>query len=161
MKNENQTTNKYFKYKLTTSMILIAIAVIALCVAGIAVSVYRIIKFGIREPMDALQSPLLIGICIFCIVTVICVLIKSQYIVTDKYYITQHGFIKSKFLIKDITSMVLNTETKKLTIYFGEQFCVLSVCPDWKEDFARALLEVNPNIDYSFTLSDNAEENKK
>lgn len=157
---EQQTNCKYFKYKLTVAMKLVAIAVIALCLAGIGVSVYRIVKFGVRELMDALQSPFLILICLFCIVMVIAMFVKSQYIVTDKYYITQYGFIKSKFLIKDITSMIFNTETKKLTIYSGEQYCVLSICAEWKEDFARALMDINPEIEYSVTLTDKADEEK-
>ena len=157
---EQQTNYKYFKYKLTVAMKLVAVAIILLCLAGICVSAYRIVKFGVRELMDTLQSPFLIVICLFCIVTVIAMLVKSQYIVTDTHYITQYGFIKSKFLIKDITSMVFNTDTKKLTIYSGEQYCVLSISSEWKDDFARALMDIKPDIEYSVTLADKTDETK-
>ncbi len=90
----------------------------------------------------------------------ICILAKSQYIVNDERFITQFGFIKSKFIIKDITSIVYNTDTKKVTLYFGEHFMVISVSPEWQEEFIRALMKVNPDIDYSFTLSDGTK-NKK
>ena len=136
-------------------MIGLSIAVILLCVAGIVISVYRLVEFGgVDGFTDALTSPLLIAICIFCIALVISMLVKSQYIVDDKYYTTQFGFIKSKFLIADITALLYDTDTKKLTVFVGEQFSVLSLNPIWNDEFITALRAVNPNIDFSFTLTE-------
>ena len=112
-------------------------------------------QFGIHNFSDALQSPFLIAICIFCIILVTSVLIKSEYIVTDTHFISQYGFIKSKFAIKEITAIVLDSDTKKLTVRFQEQFIVINTSSLWNEDFIRSLLTVNPNIDYSFTLAEN------
>ena len=142
-------------------MIAIAIAVLVLCAAGIAVSVYRLVSYGIKEFDDVLQSPLLILVCVFCIVLVISMLAKSQYVVDGKHLITQFGFIKSKFVIKDVTSIVYNTDEKKLTVYMGEQYMVLSMNPDWNDEFVQALRDTNGNIDYSFTLSDGDKKNQK
>lgn len=162
MKNTNAPQEaKYFKYKFTKLMIAIAIAVLVLCAAGIAVSVYRLVTYGIKEFDDVLQSPLLILVCIFCIVLVISMLAKSQYVIDGKHLITQFGFIKSKFLIKDVTSIVYNTDEKKLTVYMGEQYMVLSMNSDWNDQFVQALREANKNIDYSFTLSDGEKKNRK
>ena len=150
-----------FKIKFTKTIYLLCAAIFLLCAAGLGVSVWRIYRFGINGFSDALKSPFLIAICLFCIVLVICMLVKSQYCVDDKHLITQYGFIKSKFVVKDMTSMVLNTETKKLTVYFGEQFIVLSTAEDWNEELVRALLKINPNIDYSFTLMDTPDKQEK
>lgn len=152
---------KYFKYKFTPTMLLLACAALALSVAGIAVSAYRIVKFGINGFSDALKSPFLIVICLFCIVLAVSILIRSRYIVDDEYYTTQFGFIKSKFPIKDVTSLVLNTDLNKLTVYFGEQYSVLSISPEWNDAFVTALREVNPNIDFSFTLAEKSDEKDK
>ena len=103
-------------------------------------------------------------VCLFCIVVVTSILIKSQYAVDDKYFISQYGLIKSKFPVKDVTALTFDTDEKKLTVNFGEQFMVLSVNPDYSEALVRALLAVNPNIDYGFTLAENKpsnENNKK
>jgi hypothetical protein len=150
---------KYFKYKFTKLMIVVALAGMLLCIAGIGFSVYRLIEYGIRGLSDTISSPLLIGISVFCLAILISLLIKSQYIVTDEHYITQFGFIKSKFPIKDITSIVLDTKTNKLTIYVGEEYSVLSLAPEWNHEFTQALREVNPKIDYSFTNPDNEDKN--
>ena len=80
--------------------------------------------------------------------------------------ITQYGFIKTKFEIKDITEMTLDTQTQKLTVKFGEPFMVFSLCEKWSDKLIKAILEINPDIDYSFTLTDapaptNKDEDKK
>lgn len=162
MKKSNEPKQaKYFKYKFTKLMIVVAIAGILLCLAGIGLSVYRLIEYGIRGFSDAVSAPLMIGISLFCLAILISLLIKSQYVVTSEYYITQFGFIKSKFPIKDITSIVLDTNTNKLTVYVGEEYSVLSLSPAWNHEFTQALREVNPKIDYSFTLTENDDKKDK
>ncbi len=146
---------KYFKYKFSKLIFILALAVIAVCIVGIILSILRIIENGIDGVIGALTSPFYILICVFCIILVISILIKSQYIIDEKHLITQFGFIKSKFIIKEVTSILLNTDTNKLTVNMGEQFFVLSIDPKWNEDFVQALREINPNIDYSFTLASN------
>ncbi len=151
----------YFKIKFSKTVIILCIAVFALCGVGIGLSAWRIVRFGVHQFSDVLKYPFLIAVCLFCIALVVSILVKSQYVVDDKHFTTQFGFIKTKFVIKDITSLILNTEAKKLTVYFGEQYTVISVAPEWNEVFVRALLAANPDIDYSFTLADAPNEEKK
>lgn len=132
------------------------IAVIALCIISAGVSVWRIIQYGVNGFTDVIKYPFLIAICLFGVVLVICIMAKSQYLVDDTYLILQYGFIKSRFKASEITSIVQDTDKKKLQIYFGqEQFIAVNVHSDWFEELVRALLKINPTIDYSFTFSDN------
>lgn len=160
-KNSSPKEAKYFKYRFTPTLIVLSIAVILLCLAGLVVSIYRIVRFGVTGFSDALKSPLLVAICIFCIVLMISVLAKSQYIVDDTYYTTQFGFVKSKFPIKDITRLELNTDTQKLTVYVGEQFSVLSLSPEWNDEFIAAIRAVKPDIEFSFTLAEKSGKEEK
>ena len=59
---------KYFKFRFTPMMLILAIAVLILFAVGIALSVWRIIKDGIHGFGDVLKSPFLIAICLFGIV---------------------------------------------------------------------------------------------
>ncbi len=155
MNKKNQpVAAQYFKFHLSPTMICLAIVVILLCGAGIGISVYRLIAFGIHDFTDTLQSPFLIAVCLLCIVLVVAILVKSRYYVTDTHYVTQFGFIKSKFPIKEITTMELNTTTHKLTIYVGEQFSVLNLNEKWQDEFITAVRAVNPEISFTFTLAD-------
>ena len=151
---------KSFKFILTPLMIVLSCAVILLCLAGIALSVYRIIKEGIHGFTDALKSPFLIAVCLFGIVVVVALLIRSQYIVTDEHLITQFGIIKSKFAIQDITSILLDTDSHKLTVYMGEEYFVVSTNPEWNNDLVQALRERKPEIDFSFTLTEKTDKTK-
>ena len=141
-------------------MILLAIAVIVLCSLGIGISIYRIVQFGIQGFNDALKSPFLILVCVFCIVLVVSILVKSQYVIDDQKFIIQFGFIKNAFFIKDVTSIILDSDSNKLTVYFGEQFSVLSMNSLWNDELVNKLREINENIEYSFTLSDKPQEKK-
>lgn len=154
---KNPIQAKYFKYNLTKVMIALAIGVLILCAAGIAVSVYRIAEFGVHGFDDVLKSPLLILISALCIAVVIGILVKSQYVVTDKQFIMQFGFIKNKYDVQKITSLLLNSDNKKLTVYFGEEYVILSISPAENEDFVRAVQAVNPDAQFSFTLTENTE----
>ncbi len=161
MKNKQPPKEaKYFKYQFTKLMVLLAILVLLFCGVGIGISVYRIYRFGVHGFIGFLQSPFLILICLFAIALVCAVLVKSQYVVTDTHYITQFGFIKSKYLIKDVTALVLDSDTKKLTVYVGEEYSVLSMTPQWQDEFIAALRKINPNIDFSFTLATKSDEEK-
>lgn len=162
MKNSSQLKQaKYFKYKFTGMMISLLIVALVLCVAGLAVSIYRIYNEGINGFTSALQSPLLIVICVFAIVFIISVLAKSQYVVTEKHYISQFGFVKSRFLIKDVTKIELDSDTKKLTVFVGEEYMVLSIVPEQNDAFVQAMRSVNKNIDFTFTLATTTEQDKK
>lgn len=139
---------KYFKYKLTKAMVITAIVALLLCGVGIVRGVYYLAKNGIHEVSDALTYPLLIAMCIFCVVLAVSILAKSQYVVTDTSYIMQFGLIKSTYAIKDITSVVYDTSSHKLTVYIGEEFSVLPLCEEWHEAFVQALRDVKASIDY-------------
>ena len=159
MKNVDKKNDKQiFKITFSKSIYLLCVAVYLLCIAGIALSVWRIIKFGVHGFNDIIKYPFLIAVCLLCIVLVTAILIRSQYVVDKQYLITQYGLIKSKFAIKDITAVTLDSDSQKLTVNFGEPYTMISVSPAWNEQFVRALLAVNPNIDYSFTFSENKDE---
>lgn len=153
-RKKNPLPTQRFKIKFSPLIIALCCAVLVLCGLGIGISVWRIYTFGIKTFTDVLKYPFLIAVCVFGIALVVSLLIRSQYVVDDKFFITQYGFIKSKFAVSDITSALLDRDAQKLTVYFGEPYAVLSVAPEWNEALVRALLAVNPNIDYGFTLAD-------
>lgn len=151
---------KIFKFRFTSLMIALAIAVIALCAVGIGVSVWRIMEEGIHSFNDALQSPFLILVCLLGIIIVVALLIRSRYLITDEYLILQFGFIKNKYPIKNITSLLLDTDTHKLTAYMGEEYFVIVTDPNWNNDFVQAIREVNADVEFHFTLAEKHEKDK-
>ena len=147
-----------FPFRFTKLMILLAIAVILLCSAGIGVSIWRITQNSVKQAGDLLKSPLLIAICVFCIALMISVLIRSRYVLTENEFIAQFGFVKSKYTVKSFTSVTLDTDTRKLAVYMRENFFIVVIDPAQNNDFVQALRKVNPNIEFNFTLAEKKEE---
>ncbi len=79
---------------------------------------------------------------------------RSRYLVTEEDFIAQFGFIKSKFPIRNITSLLLDTDTQKLTVYMGEEFFVVMTDAKWNNDLVQAIRRVKPEVEFSFTLAD-------
>lgn len=152
---------KIFKITFSKTILALSITILLICLAGIGISVWRIFSFGIHSFNDVLKYPFLILVGGFCIAVVVAILIRSQYILDKEYLTAQFGFVKTKYDVKKITSLLLDTDSKKLTVNCGEEFFVLMLSNNWNEEFVRALLSVNPDIDYSFTLSDNEKSEDK
>ena len=76
----------------------------------------------------------------FILALMISLLVKSQYVVDETQLTTQFGFIKSKFPLKDFTSMELDRDEHKLIVYSGESYMVIKVCAEWQDDFASVFL---------------------
>lgn len=134
-------------------MFVLASLVLALCLGGLVLSIYRLVNTNLNVFSDYLKSPLLIIISAFCIVVVLGILIKSQYVVTEEYYILQFGFIKSKYPIKEITSIVLDSDTQKLTVNMPDGYTVLSLLQKDCDEFVKAIQAINHDVEFSFTLT--------
>ncbi len=162
MKNKSTQNNQRFRFKFSAKIIILCVLVLLLSLAGIGLTVYRIYNNGgIHGFSDVLKFPLLIAVCIFCIIVIVSLLISSEYIISDEFFTTKFGFIKTKFPLKSITQIELERDEHKLTVRCGEEFSVLSVMAEWQEDFASALIKANPDIDYSYTLPQSSDENTK
>lgn len=159
MKNQSSPNKAtYFTIKFSKTILVLAVAVLCLCVASIVVSILNMKRFGLNGFSDYLKYPFLLLVSVFCIAIVVALLIKSQYIIDETYFISQYGFIKSRYEIEKITSIVLDTDTNKLTVYMGEEFFVVTTNPDWNNDFVQALRKVKPDIEFSFTLTEGKDE---
>lgn len=158
-KQQTPSQKKIFRFQPTGTVVALCVVALVVCAAAIAVSVYRMVRNGgIHGFNDVLKFPFLIAVALFGAILVVALLIRADYVVDDRYLTSRFGLVKSKCAVKDVTSVVLDTETNKLTVYMGEAFSVISVQPKWNEEFVRALLKVNPDIDYSYTVTENKPE---
>lgn len=154
MKTIETNEAKSFPLKFSKLILWLSVGIFALCGAGIVVTVFRIVRNGgLHGFTDYLKFPFLILVCVFCIVLMICLLVKSQYVVNETHLTTQFGFIKSKFPLKDFTAMELDRDEHKLIVYSGENYMVIKVCAEWQDDFASELLKKNPDVQFSYTLT--------
>lgn len=164
MKKKISEQKRSFPLRFSWKIVLLCVSALLLCAAAIAITVVRLVKNGgVKTFDDVLRYPFLIAISLVLAVLVIALLVKSEYTVDSTRLTTRFGLIKSSTDLGKITALVSDKQTNKLTVKMSEEYAVISVDPSWSEEFVRAILEGNPSIDYSFTLTENKppEEEKK
>lgn len=160
---------KVFKYKftrLTTAFIYIGIA---LCIIGLGINLYSVIVSDIAsEPYPVypiIRYVLLFLIPVVLLVILISLLVSSYYSIDGNVLKTSFGIIKSKYNTADITSVVLDRTTNKLSVFFkNNSFIVIVVKEDWYDEFINELCKANMNIEYSIKSKENdgdGKDNKK
>ena len=154
MKTQNSSTQtKAFRFQFNKLTVFFSILGVLLCLAGITTSVWRLGSDGVDGITSALQSPLLIAICLFGLVVLISMLVRSQYLVDEKDVTVQFGIIKSKTPIDSVTALELDADTNKLSLYCGETYTVIAVNKSWNDEFVKAIQAVKPSIDYSIVFA--------
>jgi hypothetical protein len=154
MKKENNALEKkIFRFKFNTATLIFIILGIRLCIAGIGTSVFRIIKEAPNGITEILQSPLLIDVCLFGLVVLLSMLIRSRYEIDEKNLTLRFGIIKSQTPINIITAIEMDKDDNKLSIFVGESYSVVLVNKEWNESFVAALQEINPKIEYSLVMA--------
>ncbi len=136
----------------------------ALAAAGIALTVWRIATQGADGVYQWLQHILLLLMSAILIVVILSMLIKSQYLLYEDKLVLQFGIIRTKYQLKQIFSVHLFKGAGKLAVYFDDfktKFVNIVVKESWYDDFVKSLLELNPNIGFSFSSAEEEEEIKR
>ncbi|MGN1052159.1 MAG: hypothetical protein ACI4SH_02070, partial [Candidatus Scatosoma sp.] len=130
-----------FPLKKSRAVIVLSIAALALSVAGIVLSSYRLYKTGVHSFYDCLKNPFLIAVCAFAVTVVLALFIRSEYRVSDTELITCYGFVKSRLPLSEISAVTSDTDTDKIyiTLPDTEGQLVIETAPGKREDFVRAL----------------------
>ena len=148
-----------FRFRFSKLIILLQIAAMVLAAAAIAYTVYRMITLGFGDASLIIQYVLLLLFGVGAIVIFSAMLSRSVDIVGKKEIILRFGLIKSVYKIKEIESIRLFSKTNKLVLYFkNEKYTVISVKPEWYNDFIREVLSHNLNIRYDVSITDKDEE---
>lgn len=156
MKNQPQKKEVLrFPFRFSKTLKILSIAALFLCVLGVVVSVFRIVKYGVNGFNDFIRYPFLILICVFAIILVVSLLIKSEYVVSEKYLHSNFGLIKSKTELKNVTSVVVDLQEEKVTVYTGEAFFVMLLKKEQAQAFSKAVLDAKPGLELSFSLTEN------
>ena len=91
-------------------------------------------------------------------------LIKSQYIVNDRYLVMQFGIIRQKYEIKKVCSVHHFRGAHKLAVYFDEfksKYIMIVVNERWFDDFISALIARSSRIEVTVSSPEEEREFKK
>ena len=157
-----------FRFKFTPFMFVLSAAGLFLCAVCIAYTSWQIALFVKAGDLSSVYSWMKFGllylVAILLAVLLIAMLIRSQYVVTDKALIMQFGFIKQKFDLKTIYSVHLFKGAGRLAVYFDDfktNYVIIVVKEAWYNEFIRELTSRNERIAFSFSTAEEEEEVKK
>ena len=91
-------------------------------------------------------------------------LIRSQYVLTEKELIVQFGIIRSRYEIRRIFSVCKLNGSGKLAVYFDDfktKYSVIVVKEIWYDDFILALTARNERIAVDIVSAEEEKNNKK
>lgn len=164
-----ETTVKKYPFRFSAAMLALFVAALALCAVGFGLTTWRFLRFlgdGADSVYTWIQYVILYFVSVALAVLIIAMLIRSQYVVTEKQLILQFGFIRTRYELKSIYSVHLFQGANKLAVYFDDfktKYTVIVVKEIWYDDFIRTLTERRPSIGFSFSSAEEEEEfkNKK
>lgn len=148
-----------FRFRFSKTIILLQIAAMVLAAAAIVYTAYRMATVGFGSASLIIQYVVLLLFGVLALVIFSAMLIRSVYVVGKKEIVLRFGLIKTVYKIKDIESIRLFSKTNKLVLYFkNEKYTVISVKPEWFNDFIREVLSHNLNIRYDVSITDKDED---
>lgn len=159
--------DKKYPFKFSPLMTVLSVLGLLLCAAGIGLTTWQFVDFlggDISSVYEWLKYFLLYLVSVLLAVLITAMLIKSQYVVTERYLITQFGLIKSKYDLKTVYSVHLFRGSGKLAVYFDDfktKYIVIVVKESWYDDFVKTIIARNERIAFSFSTAEEEAEIKR
>ena len=144
--------NKY-KYKFTKTFYIVAAVGSLLAIGCIIINAIRVIglvskgyALGFYEYVSLILAVLL---SIFFIVFIVCSLLNSYYVITDKAVVLKWGFIKNVIDVSEVKEIKFILGKNKLELTFeDESYFIIAVNDGWKQPFIDELKSKFPSVLY-------------
>ena len=166
-KENDKLPDETFRFRFSGLMLALFCLLLALCTVGFALTTWQFIGFlqgDITSVYSWIKFILLFLVSLLLSVLIIAMLVKSQYVITEKNLIMQFGLIRSRYEIKKIRSVKLFRGSDKLTVYFDDyktNFMVIVVKNTWYDEFVRALIARNEKIEFDYITVEEEQNFKK
>ena len=146
---------KKYKFSYSAPVLLLIFAGMAVSVASIVFNVLRIVNNTSPTTYNYISLITVVLVCIGYLVLSVSMLVNSYYAIDDKYFILRWGILKNRLEIKSMTRVLLDSERRRLTVFYNEDnyFVVKSATIPFP-DLVAALREVNKKIVFDFASND-------
>ncbi len=166
MKDKEPIIKKY-AFRFSAVMLAVLIAGLVLCVACFALTTWQFTGFltgDVSSFYEWVKYALLYFVSVFLAVLITAMLVRSQYVLTEKELILQFGFLKTRYDVKKIFSVCLLNGSKKLCLYFDDfktKYATVVVKEEWYDDFIKTLTSLNERIEFDFSTYEDEQQGKK
>ncbi len=148
-----------FKYKYKNYMYLIFALIYVLAVVCFVWNLYRLIV-SLDNPVqmtayEYIRIALCLVLPIAFVAFVTSAIISSYYLISEKQIKVAFGFLSDKYKISEVSSLVKNIRTNRLTMVFDDESTLNVVIEPAKfDDFCSEIMKHNRNISYEQTDSE-------
>lgn len=159
-------TRYRFRFSPLTRVVLFA--GLALCLAAIGLTTWQFADFlrtgNLANTLEWLKFVLLYCVSGALAVIIVAMLVRSEYILTNRELTLAFGFIRSKYPLSSIASVHLFKGANKLAVYFEDaksKYMVIVIRDSLYETFIKDLTSRNERIAFSFSTAEEEDEYKK
>ncbi len=156
---------KRYRYRFSPVIFGALLLGLALCLGGFGLTTWFFADFlsggNLSNVFEWLQYGLLylasVGIGLF----IVAVLLRSEYVLTDRTLIVRLGFLRSRTPLENIVSVHLFRGANKLVVYFDSirtNYLVIVIKESLYNDFIHELTARNEKIGFSFSTPEEEEE---
>ncbi len=167
-KEKKPLPEKRYRFRFSALILALFIAALALCAAGIALTTWLFVEFlrggDLSSVLEWLKYIVFYIVSVGIAVVVTAMLIRSEYILTEKKLTLALGVIRVKTPLEQISSVHLFKGANKLAVYFDDvktRYMVIVIKDALYEDFARELIARNERIGFSFSTAEEEAEFKR
>lgn len=147
-----------FKYKYKNYMYLIFALIYVLAAVCFGWNLYRLIV-SLDNPVqmtayEYIRIALCLVLPIVFVAFVTGAIISSYYLISEKHIKVAFGFLSDKYKTSEVSSLVKNIRTNRLTIVFTDESTLNVVIDPAKfDDFCSEIMKHNRNVSYEQTDS--------
>ena len=165
---KNPLPAKRYKFRFSALIVAVFIIGLVLCATGFSLTTWQFVDFvrggDLGSALEWIKYALLYIVSIAIAVIIAAMLIRSEYILTEKKLTLSLGVIRTSSPLDKIYSVHLFKGANKLAVYFdGEKtrYMVIVIKDSLYDDFVRELLLRNERIGFSFSTAEEENEFKK
>lgn len=147
-----------FKYNYKTVIYIVFAAIYLLAAICFVWNLYRLVTSMQSEISLSVYDYIRIALClalpIVFAVFVTAAIISSYYTVKDKTLKVAFGFLKDKYEINEIDTLVKDVRKNTLSIVFKDESLLnVIIAPDKFDDFCSEIMKINRGVSYEQTDS--------
>ena len=144
---------KSFRFKYTTLIWLLLIAVLIMGVIGLVWNVYSLITLFYLAPFKTAVNAVTVLFNAFFVAFVVSVMAYGKYTIKKGKIYLHLGIIRTRYDIKDIVQFTHFKKSNKLVMYFEDaKYTVIVISPEEYEQFVLAVRENKQSIIYDTAI---------
>ena len=157
-----------YKFRFSPLTLGVLLAGLALCLAAIGLTTWQFADFlrtgNINGALEWIKFVLLYFVSGALTVLIVAMLLRSEYILTNRELTLLFGFVRTKYPLESILSVHLFKGANKLAVYFSDgrnKYMAIVIKDTLYETFAKDLISRNERIAFSFSTAEEEEELKR